>query len=406
MSLWSRELLQSLSALSIALAVTATPSGADEAEWTAAEEKAEQSFVNGQYGDADRLWQAALKIAEQSGSDDLKVAQTINQMTHLLVKQKKYAEAVPLLKRALDIRVKVLGENNMLTAENLGNLALVKQKLGDDLESEQLYKRALEIKEKKLGDRSPSVAITKTNLANLYAASKKCSEAKSLYLDALAIDEKAFGLNDPEVASDALHLGILLYQCNHPQDALEYLRRAAKIDETRSVASELRAYALHYIGLCYAKLKEPVLAEKAYREALGVEESIKGKGHADTIVHILNIARVADEQGRPEEAEKLYNDSLVTLEKNTPADKFRLTECQLELGHFYHRHNQNDKAETHYKSALQSYEELTSDEQRKLYELPRAYADLLKETKRDKESEDMSRKYLNVYQPEAGETVK
>jgi tetratricopeptide (TPR) repeat protein len=381
-------------------------SKADDADWTNAEEKAEKAFIAGKYEEAGALWKNALNTAEKLGPNDLKVAQTINQMTHLFVHEKKYEEAVPLLKRALDIRMKALGENNMLTAENLGNLALVDHKLGDDLEAEKLYQRALEIKEKKLGDRSPSVAITKTNLANLYAEMKNFSEAKTLYMDALAIDEKAYGGNHEEVANDTLNLGILLYSCNHPQDALEYLQRSVKINETTAAPGEAQVRALHYIGLCQAMLKSPAEAEKSYKQALAVQEAIKGKGHPDTIVHILNIAKVADEQGRKDEAEKLYKDSLGTLATALPADKYTLTECQLELGHFYHRHNQNDEAEKNYKSALQNYEELTRDQQRKLYELPRAYADLLKESKRDKESDDMSKKYLNLYQPEAGEVIK
>ena len=408
MSRWSRLIAFSLGAFTLAISASTMVSRADDAEWTSAEEKAEQAFVDGKYEEADGLWKNALITAEKLGANDLKVAQTINQMTHLFIHEKKYEEAMPLLKRALDIRVKALGENNLLTAENLGNLALVNQKLGDDLEAEKLYQRALEIKEKKLGDRSPSVAITKTNLANLYAATKKCSEAKILYLDALAIDEKAYGENNEEVANDALSLGILLYHCNHPQDALEYLQRSAKISETNAANNAARVHALHYIGLCQAMLRSPAEAERAYKQALAVQESIKGKGHPDTIVHILNIARVADEQGRKDEAEKLYKDSLATLETARPADKYKytLTECQLELGHFYHRHNQNDEAENNYKRALQNYEALTRNQQRKLYELPRAYADLLKESKREKESDDMSKKYLNLYQPEAGEVIK
>ena len=403
---WSRFIAYSLSAMTLVFSATTVVSNADDAEWTGAEEKAEKAFVDGKYQEADALWKNALATAEKLGPNDLRVAQTINQMTHLFVHEKRYDEAVPLLKRALDIRVKSLGENNMLTAENLGNLALMDHKLGDDLEAEKLYQRALEIKEKKLGDRSPSVAITKSNLAGLYAEMKNCSEAKTLYMDALAIDERAYGGNHEEVANDALNLGVLLYNCNHPQDALEYLQRSSKINQTIAVNGQAQVRTLHYMGLCQAMLKSPAEAEKSYKQALAVQESIKGKGHPDTIVHILNIAKVADEQGRKDEAEKLYKDSLGTLEAARPADKYALTECQLELGHFYHRHNQNDEAEKNYKSALQNYETLTRNQQRKLYELPRAYADLLKESKRETESDDMSKKYLNLYQPQAGEVIK
>ena len=371
--------------------------------WDASEENAEKAFIAGNYDDADRLWKLALVEAEKNGQDDLKVASTLNQMTHLFIKQKRYNEAYTSLKRALAIRTKVLGQNNILTAETMGNLALVDQKLGADFESEKLYQSVLEIKEKKLGDTSPSVATTKTNLANLYAEMSRCSEAKSLYLEALAIDEKAFGASHEEVAADLLNVGALLYHCDHPQEALTYLQRSAKINDANDAA---KISALHYIGLCQAKLKDPAAAEAAYRQALTAQIKTKGAGHPDTIVHILNIARAADDQGRTDEAEKMYKEAIDTLKHASSPDTFKITECEIELAHFYHRHNKNEDAETSYKTALQTYDTLSRVEQRKLYELPRAYADLLKELKRDKDGDAMAQKYLNLYEPKVGDQIK
>jgi tetratricopeptide (TPR) repeat protein len=375
---------------------------ADDA-WNSKEDLAEKAFIDGEYDDAGKLWKDALAEAEKSGTDGLRVAQTLNQMTHLFIKQGRYDEALPALNRALAIRKKSLGEVNILTAETLGNLALVNVKLGKDEEAEKLYKEALEIKEKKLGDNSPSVAITKTNLANLYAELKNCSEAKTLYLQALAIDEKAYGSTHEEVASDLLNVGALLYHCNDPAGAIEYLQKASTVADK---STPLKASAYHYLGLCQAKLQHPSDAEAAYKQALAAQESLKGKGHPDTIVHLLNIAKVADEQGRTDEAEKIYQDAFDLLQKNSATKPMTLTECLIEMAHFYHRHNKPEESESYYKKALQTYETLSRVEQRKLYELPRAYADLLREQKRTKESDALARQYLHLYELLPGEQIK
>ncbi len=58
----------------------------------------------------------------------MNLAETLNQMTHLYLKQKRLNEARTSLQSALAIREKELGKDNQKTAETLGNLALVEHK--------------------------------------------------------------------------------------------------------------------------------------------------------------------------------------------------------------------------------------------------------------------------------------
>jgi tetratricopeptide (TPR) repeat protein len=59
--------------------------------------------------------------------------------------QRKYEEAEPLLKRALQINEKRLGPEHPNTATSLNNLALLYQAQGKYEEAEPLLKRALQI---------------------------------------------------------------------------------------------------------------------------------------------------------------------------------------------------------------------------------------------------------------------
>ena len=67
----------------------------------------------------------------------------------------QYAEAEPLLQRALQIREKALGPEHPDVATSLNNLAVLYRAQGRYAEAEPLYQRALKIREKALGPEHP-----------------------------------------------------------------------------------------------------------------------------------------------------------------------------------------------------------------------------------------------------------
>ena len=79
--------------------------------------------------------------------------------------------------------------------------------------------------------------------------------------------------------------------------------------------------------------------------------------------------------------------------------KIKLVECTLEYAHFLKRHNRAVEAEQMLKEILPTYETLSASDRRQLYELPRAYSDLLKELKQESAADAMARKHLNVFGP-------
>ena len=79
----------------------------------------------------------------------------------------KYAEAVPLYEKALQLCVRVNGENHADTASVLNNLALVYANQAKYSKAEALYVRSLKIREAVVGKDHPDVAQTANNLAKL-----------------------------------------------------------------------------------------------------------------------------------------------------------------------------------------------------------------------------------------------
>lgn len=69
----------------------------------------------------------------------------------ILGKPGRQAEAVELLKRALQIRESKLGPDDVQVAYTLHDVALCVGEAGSHVEAEELFRRALRIKEEKLG---------------------------------------------------------------------------------------------------------------------------------------------------------------------------------------------------------------------------------------------------------------
>ncbi len=85
----------------------------------------------------------------------------------------RYDEALPFLKKALELGQREFGPEHPSTAMLLNDLAELYRLQGKYAEAEPLYKRSLVIMEKALGPAHPNVATSLNNLAELYRAQGK-----------------------------------------------------------------------------------------------------------------------------------------------------------------------------------------------------------------------------------------
>lgn len=364
-------------------------------QWLGKEDAAEEAFAQGRAAEADQLFKEALELSDKSSAVDR--AATLNQMGVAMVKQRRFSEADRLLQQAVDIRMKELGAENAVTLQSLSNLALVKHRLGDEKDSENLYKQCIEAK-RKTAPQSISLAKTLTNLANLYSDERRLNEAKKLYQEALDIDTSHYGAAHIEVATDLFNLGVVLQRNNEWKEAIDYFARAEKLFESAGDKYGT-VKALHYKGLSQAKIDQHEEAYQSFEAARALHEQLKGKGHPDTLVHMLNAADESSASGDNTLAEKTYKQALAHAENAKHPSNLRLAECNLELAQFYRKQNKPDEAEQYFRKALVHYDHLTHRQKRALYELPEAYSHLLKDLKRDEESQRMAHKYVHVFAP-------
>ncbi len=380
----------------------ATNAAKPTSKWEQMELRAEQAFIDGDIEGARTYWQDALKQAKSEPGGELNVATTLNQLNHLYNRTGEFENAHQSLLEALSIRTRLLGEEDLLTAETMGNLGLVCHQLHRDDEAEKWFEKALAVKNKHLASDAPELAVTMHNLAKFYGSRKHYDKAHELLTKVHTIDKKHYGEYHIESVKDLTSLGINEFNHQRYQQAIATLEQALKTMDSPGFKGDFtqeRISIHHYLGLSFGHWKKSKEAGEHYAKARALGEKLHGEGHALNTVGILNLARNADELGDKDKAESLYMEALSFEEKRKPARDYLLTECCLELGHFYTRHEMSDEAERFFRRALTSFDRLDPHQKRKLYELPVAYSDLLKKLGKTAEAKEISRRYLHVHTP-------
>ncbi len=159
-------------------------------------------------------------------------ANTLDEKVGHLYEARKYAEAFPLAKRALELREEALGPDHPDLAKPLDNLAELYFSTEDYAQAEPLFRRVSALQEKAFGPEHPEVATALNDQAWLYVFTKDYAQAEPLFRRALAIREKAFGPESPEVATTLNGLAIMY------DNARDYAQAEPASDRTLSLGGD------------------------------------------------------------------------------------------------------------------------------------------------------------------------
>jgi TonB family protein len=140
-------------------------------------------------------------------SPELKEATELNRSVVKLYRENKFDEALPLAKRALEIRERLLPPADSrvsISLINLGDVYLAKSDFGN---AKRTFERLLLLQEERLGPTNVNVAPTLDRLALLSYRDRNNQKAEELYQRALTIREKGFGPESTQVADTLYELG-------------------------------------------------------------------------------------------------------------------------------------------------------------------------------------------------------
>ena len=157
---------------------------------------------------------------------ELQEASTLSESVVNLFNQRKYDEALPLAKRALEIREKLLPRTDPRILSSLTNLGELYVARRDYKPAREVFQRLLQIQEEVFGPDDVNLAFTFDRLALLHFAAGNSRETEAAYKRALALREKSLGPDDPQVAQSWFNLGEFYRFERDLKPAVESYRKA------------------------------------------------------------------------------------------------------------------------------------------------------------------------------------
>lgn len=250
------------------------------------------------------------------GQDHIDVAESLTNVAGVSLYQGKYDTAEPLLVRALEVRERAQGPEHPDVAICLNNLALCHYRQGRYTGAEPLFRRALAIWEKTGGEEHPDVARTLNNLALLYIAQRQYALAEPLYQRALAIWESMRGPVHPDVATCLNNLALLYqYQGKYPKAESIFQRVLDIREKTLGPEHPGIAFSLTYLARLYQKQYKYNRAEMLFKQALYIRKRALGPEHPDIACSLNDLARLYTMLGNYNEAEPLFQQALSIREQ-------------------------------------------------------------------------------------------
>jgi TonB family protein len=209
---------------------------------------------------------------DNAKSQELAEASQLSQQVVKFYNEKKFDEAIPVARRALEIRERVLGKDDALVGEAVQNLASLYFGKNDHGEALGLYKRALSIFEKAHGPESIKLTKTLDVLAWLYYADGNASKAEDVFRRAVEIREKALG-PDHELTGRAAHTLAQFYQRQGSYGkAVNYYKRAVQAKEKASPNDEQLADLMDKCACAMLQARQTKEASELQKRAYSIRK--------------------------------------------------------------------------------------------------------------------------------------
>ncbi len=266
----------------------------------------------GLYDHAEPLLQRALDTQlEVLGGDHPETLAAKTRQASLYLKQGRNNEAETLHRETLEAYERVLGNDHPDTLGSMHNLALVYFEQGRYDEAESLHQEALEGRRRLLGEDHPETLKSRNSLTTLYLQLGRYDEAEPLYLATLASRKRVLGADHPSTLMSMYRVAVLQFRQGRYDEAehlcLETLdlRRRILGDEHPNTIQSGNLLAVLYQSQGRYEEAEPIL-----RNVYQTQKRARGAEHPDTLDYMGNLAINYAYQGRDEEAESLYRENL------------------------------------------------------------------------------------------------
>jgi CHAT domain-containing protein/Tfp pilus assembly protein PilF len=159
----------------------------------------------------------------------------LRNLAKLSLNRGRFSEAEPLLRDALEIERKMMGQNDPAMAPLAMDLAMVYARKGDDAKAEELFRQGIKIVESGArGTNDPALIQPLNSLGYLFLKRSDYVKARAYFEQALAVARRnARSRDDALLVRPLLGLGLCAHLENKYAEAEKYYLRALKTAEAR-----------------------------------------------------------------------------------------------------------------------------------------------------------------------------
>ncbi len=244
----------------------------------------------------------------------------LNNIASIKSNQAEYSSAANYFIKAIDLELRLNGNEKPNYAKMLMGLGLVNYKQRNYLESQKLYLEALEIFEK--NEKDSHYGSLLHNLGALYEAQHQIKKAEQAYLESLTFTQQFQGDKHPAVAFTMVNLANLYYNQERYQRALSYYNQAYDIYDAQGMKNH-PDFADAVLGLAkVARISDQIEQAHAYHElAVSIYKASYPSNHPQLAAAHSSWARVYQQEGQLEKAIELFKKAEPIYRRNRGYDK-------------------------------------------------------------------------------------
>lgn len=308
-------------------------------------------------------------FAVAEGGPDRMVGNAYRILGTILRLRGKFADAEPMLQKALPLIESSQGKNSFQAIRALSQLGMLYSALSRYAEAEKLLREVL-ARQLALNPDSQDAILAYNMLANIERLLGRYAEAEALLKKAGVVvgRETEAGKQRSELmlqrrrGQTAYEFAKVKYYQGHYAEAESHARAALKVFE--HVGGEDHpdiAKGLTLLGAALMRLGHLEEAEPTLRKAVAVSERALGKNHKETAQAVWNLGMVLLLSDKRAEAEPLFKRAIADARKSGSPDQ--QANFERFYGRFLTRHKQLPEALEHYRLSLNLIDRLFAQTQ-------------------------------------------
>ncbi|MCA9243351.1 MAG: serine/threonine protein kinase [Phycisphaerales bacterium] len=271
----------------------------------------------GRYSEAAALYKESLDALIASGVGEATIARTENNYANALANLGRIDEAVAHYRLALAAhRRKATGADDYDLATTMSSLGCQLGSVGECEEAEQLLREALEMHTRLLGEDHSRVGVDLNNLATLYSKVGRYEESLQLVEKSYRIRCDAVGKDHPDIVVMLNNLAASNFRCGHLRRAEELVRECIDLQRRTTPDHPELCNAMLNLAVFVATRGDHQQAMSLANEAHDLILRTVGPDHplAARVQFALGTSNYA--LGRWEEAESAFTEVLPELIDN------------------------------------------------------------------------------------------